>query len=244
MNASNDPDVGVRSVRTAPIEPPTGAAITVLSDLTCPWAHVLVRRLADVRRRSGLDREVVIDHRALPLELLNRQPTPKAEVDRAISACQGLAPEVEWSTEPDPYTYPVSSLPGLEAVQAAKSQGVDKSEALDLALRAAVFGEWRCISVHAVVLEIAATVPELDVDALWKEILSGQPHAEVWHHYRVARDAGLGVSPTVVLSNGTMIENPGIEMHQDDDGTIVVDRDDPSVVEDLVLAAAGRVAAE
>lgn len=229
---------------TSPVEPPAGPAILVYSDLACPWSYVFMHRLREVRRREGFDDLVIVDHRALPLELVNLRPTPKDLLDREIRACVPLAPDASWSDDPEPWSYPVSTLAGLEAVQAAKAQGPGASEELDVALRTAVFGEWRCISVHGVVLEVAAGVPDLDVDALWDEIRSGRPRAEVWHQYEIVKASDVGTSPTAVIADGSILENPGIEFRHDDTGEIVIESDAPSVIEDLVLQAAGRVAAE
>ncbi len=49
--------------------------MTVWSDLGCPWATLALHTL----RASAAERgqELVIDHRAFPLELFNREPTAK-----------------------------------------------------------------------------------------------------------------------------------------------------------------------
>src|SRR5919199_1126426 len=130
--------------------------IVIFSDVACPWAHLAVYRLLEARRRLGLDGEVVLDHRAFPLELFNRRPTPRRIVGAEVPVVGGLDPAAGWQVwQGDLATWPVTSLPALEAVQAAKQQGLATSERLDRGLRLAFFGQSRCISMHHVVLEVA-----------------------------------------------------------------------------------------
>src|SRR6056297_37514 len=121
-------------------------AITVFSDIACPWAHLQVFRLDRARRELGLVDEVLVDHRAFPLELLNCRSTPKVLLESEIPTIAELDPDAGWSNEPEPWTYPVSSMAALEAIQAAKRQGPEVSVRLDLALRRAMFQDWRCIA--------------------------------------------------------------------------------------------------
>lgn len=215
---------------------PEEQAIVVYSDIACPWARIIVHRLHRARRDVGADTEIAVDHRAFPLELVNDRPTDKRLLDAELPVCMELEPDARWSLDPRPWEYPVSTLPALEAVQAAKAQGAALSEQLDLALRDAMFGDWRCISVFPVVLDVAATVDDLDPDALWAEIESGRPRAEVLHHHRLGHSDAIPGSPTLVLPDGSVHHNPGIEFHWDDaaDGRPIVDEDDRGAVADLV----------
>jgi predicted DsbA family dithiol-disulfide isomerase len=218
--------------------------VVVYSDIGCPWAHIAMHRLDRAIRDRGLGSEVTVDHRAFPLEIVNGRPTPKRLLDSEIRVCAELEPDAGWSFDPDPWTYPVSTLPALEAVQAAKSQGPDLSVRLDRALRRAMFGEWRCLAVHAVVFEIAASVDGLDVDALRDAIRSGDARSDIWLQLDAALDAEIPGSPTFVLPDGTRAHNPGIELsHADDgddeggaEGSIVVEADDPDAIGGLVDA--------
>ena len=73
--------------------PPAAHGIVVYSDIECPWAHIAVHRLHRERRRLGLDRELPVDHRAFPLELVNHQPTPKTILDAELPICEELEPD-------------------------------------------------------------------------------------------------------------------------------------------------------
>lgn len=218
---------------------PNGHAIVVYSDIACPWAHIATFRLHRERRRLGLDREVILDHRAFPLELVNHRPTPKDLLDTEIAVCSELEPDAGWNLDPTPWTYPVSTLPALEAVQAAKRQGPAASETLDRALRRALFGDWRCVSVFSEVLDVAAEVDGVDADALWDDIRSGRPRTEVFHQFDLVSAAPIPGSPTLVLPDGSTHLNPGIEMHWTGDpgSDLVIEGNDPSVVVDLIERA-------
>jgi predicted DsbA family dithiol-disulfide isomerase len=212
--------------------------VVVYSDIACPWAHIAMHRLDRAIRERGVGAEVTIDHRAFPLELINGRPTPKQILDAEIPVCSALEPEAGWSFEPDPWSYPVSTLPALEAVQAAKVQSPDASARLDRELRRAMFDGWRCLAVYPVVFDIAATVEGIDVDGLRDEVRSGRALADVWNQMEAALDAEVPGSPTFVLPDGSRRHNPGIEFHWEDEsgGSIVVDADDPEAIGDLVDA--------
>src|SRR5437588_6355376 len=125
--------------------------IAVFADIACPWAHLAVHRLHTTRHRLGLEVRVQFDLRAYPLEVSNARPTPKRILDAEIPVVGALDPWAGWQVwQRDDFTYPVSSLLALEAVQAAKEQGLPVSEGLDLALRRALFAESRCISLRHV----------------------------------------------------------------------------------------------
>jgi predicted DsbA family dithiol-disulfide isomerase len=217
--------------------PPHG--IVVYSDIACPWAHIAVHRLHRERRRLGLDREVIVDHRAFPLELVNHEPTPKDLLDVEIEVCADLEPEAGWDRHPQPWKYPVSTLPALEAVQAAKAQGASVSEDVDHAMRHAMFAEWRCLSVFGEVLDVAATVETVDVDELWSEIRSGRPRSDVFDQFDLSSTGRIAGSPTFVLPDGSGYHNPGIEMRWSEGpgSELIIDRDDPSAVVELIERA-------
>src|SRR5947209_13791354 len=140
--------------------------IVVFSDVGCPWAHLAVYRLLTARERLGLGDAVRPDHRAFPLEIFNRRPTPRRVVSAEVPVVGGLDPKAGWQVwQEDLSTWPVTTLPALEAVQAAKEQGLAASERLDRALRVAFFGQSRCISMRHVILEVADGCG-VDADAL------------------------------------------------------------------------------
>ncbi|MCA1671624.1 MAG: dithiol-disulfide isomerase, partial [Actinobacteria bacterium] len=129
---------------------PDRRTVTVWSDTSCPWATLALYTLRAAARDRG--RRLLVDHRAFPLELFNRAPTPKFIVDAEIVAVAGHRPELGWKPWPGPDSaFPVTTLPAMEAVQAAKDPtagGLPASDELDAALRRAFFVDGRCISIH------------------------------------------------------------------------------------------------
>ena len=217
--------------------------IVVFSDIGCPWAHVAVWRLHDARRRLGLEATVAFDHRAFPLELFNSQPTPRDELAVEWEACAALTPRAGWQAwSAADWAWPATMLPPMEAVQAAKEQGLAASEQLDRGLRRAFWGESRCVSLRHVILEVAAECEAIDLEALAAAMDSGRARPLLFEQYGVAQTDAVNGSPHLFVADGTNVENPGIEatFEQARDGfwrpTVV--RDDPSVYDRLLAAAA------
>ncbi|HEX6129051.1 MAG TPA: DsbA family protein [Candidatus Limnocylindria bacterium] len=218
-------------------------SVQVWSDIGCPWAHVAVWRLWDARRRLGLEDRVRFDHRVFPLELFNSEPTPRNELEPEIPICSSLAPRAGWQAWRGPdWTYPVTMLPPMEAVQAAKEQGLTASEALDRGLRRAFWGESRCVSLRHVILEVASETDGLDLAALADALDSGRARRAIFEQWDVAKTDAVQGSPHLFAPDGTNAQNPGLEMEwsQDADGVWLptILRDDPSAYEDLVRRAA------
>ncbi len=224
-------------------DPPPGT-IVVWSDLACPWSHVAVARLHRVRDELGLRDQVRFDHHAFPLELVNERPTPKPVLEAEISALADLEPEAGWQPwQGDDWTYPVTTLPALEAVQAAKEQSPEASEALDLALRRALFGESRCISLRSVILAVAAENDGVDADALAEALDEGRARRAVMDDFAEAKGDTVQGSPHLFLPGGKDVHNPGIEMHwegEKEEGALVVEWDRPEVYADLLREASAR----
>lgn len=218
--------------------------IQVWSDLGCPWSHVVVWRLHDARRRLGLGEQVRLDHHAFPLELFNSEPTPRWHIDVEAPVARQLAPRAGWQSWSAPdSTWPVTLLPPMEAVQAAKLQSLTASEALDRGLRRALYGESRCISLRHVILEVAAETDSVDVTSLAEALDDGRARAALTADWAVARTDAVRGSAHVFAPDGTNAENPGIGIGWEDDGSPAgrywIERDEPDVIDDLVRRAAG-----
>ena len=217
--------------------------IAVWSDLTCPWSHVALWRLWDARRRLGLEGQLRFDHRAFPLELFNNEPTPYASRAAEIPACAALAPRAGWQEWAAPLSeWPVTTLPPMEAVQAAKEQSLAASEQLDRALRAAFFAESRCISLRHVILEVASDCDGVDVAALADALDAGRARRRILEDWQAAGREGVRGSPHLFLPDGTDAHNPGVTFHWEGDGGEgigfpVVDDDDPAAYDELLRRA-------
>ncbi|MGI8775495.1 MAG: DsbA family oxidoreductase [Actinomycetota bacterium] len=213
--------------------------ITVWADPGCPWATLALYRLHRARRAAGAEDRLVFDIRAFPLELLNDQPTPRLILDAEIPVVGGLEPDIGmslWSGRVD--AYPVTTLLALEAIMAAKEQGMGLADRLDLALRLALFRDSECISLHHVICEVAGRVEGLDAAALEDALRSGRYRASVFADKEEAESTDVQGSPHLFLPDGTGIHNPGITMHKTDDfgqgGYPIVDEDEPGIYDDIL----------
>jgi len=218
--------------------------IAVWSDLGCPWSHVVIWRLHDSRRRLGLEQRVRFDHHGFPLELFNNEPTPRWHIDVEAPVAETLAPRAGWQpwSSPDS-TWPVTLLPPMEAVQAAKLQSLGAAEELDRGLRRALYGESRCISLRHVILEVARETDSVDVVALAEAIDDGRARAALMGDWAVAQGPEVRGSAHLFAPDGANDENPGITIGWSEDGGPAgrywIEADDPAAVEDLVRRAAG-----
>jgi predicted DsbA family dithiol-disulfide isomerase len=202
-----------------------------------------VYRLHRYRTALGLEGRVWFDMRAFPLELLNSQPTPKHILDAEIPVAGGLEPEAGWQVWQGPdHEYPATMAPPLEAVQAAKEQGLEASEGLDRALRVAFFGKSKPISLRHEILSAAKGVVGLDVKRLAEALDDGRYRSVISEHWEIASSNLIEGSPHLFVPDGTNVHNPGIEMHwhrEHGKGFPIVTKDDPSIYEDLLRGAAG-----
>ena len=216
--------------------------LVVFADLGCPWAHVTVHRLWAAREQAGLQDRLRFDIRPFPLELINERPTPFRALQLEVPPLCELEPDAGWELwSAEPTTWPVTMLPAMEAVEAAKEQGLEASEHLDVELRRAFFGASRCISLRSVIRDVAAGCGRVDADALGEALDDGRARRPLLDAYWSAAEVVDG-SPHVFLADGSDAHNPGVEFHWDGEGrskTLVIDRDDRTVYDDLVRRAAG-----
>lgn len=216
--------------------------IAIWSDPSCPWSHVALWRLWDARRRLGVEDGVRFDHRAFPLELFNNESTPFPMIAAQAGVCASLAPRAGWQAWQGPLSdWPVTTLPPMEAVQAAKEQSLAASEELDRAMRVAFFAESRCISLRHVILEVAGGCDRVDVAALADALDSGRARRRIIDDWQAAQREGVRGSPHLFLPDGTDAHNPGITFHWEEDrdvGLPVIDADEPAIYEELLRRAA------
>ena len=218
---------------------PDAGTILVFADIGCPWAHLAVYRLHEARARLGLEDSLSFDMRAFPLEIFNAQPTPARILATEIPVTGPCAPEAGWAQwDASPYAYPVTTMPAMEAVYAAKEQGLGVSDRLDRCLRVALFKESRCISIEHEILEVAKDVDGLDVGELQESLRNGRSRGAMFADLKVAASDEVQGSPHVFLPDGRDFHNPGIEMHWEGKAFPMVDADDASIYDDLVKTAA------
>jgi predicted DsbA family dithiol-disulfide isomerase len=129
------------------------SAVEVFADVTCPFAHVGLRRFVTRRAELGRD-DLVLRVRAWPLELVNGEPLdPNTVAAHVIELREQIAPELFQGF--DVRLLPASSLPALVLVAAAYRVDDLKGERVSLAVRSALFEEARDIGDAEVLQKIA-----------------------------------------------------------------------------------------
>jgi predicted DsbA family dithiol-disulfide isomerase len=221
------------------IEVRTGT-IQVWSDLGCPWSHAVIWRLWDARRRLGLEERIRFDHHAFPLELFNSEPTPRPAREAEARLAAELAPRAGWQPWAGPdHSWPVTLLPPMEAVRAAKEQSLAASEELDRALRRALWAESRCISLRHVILEVARNCDSVDLDALTDALDDGRARRALIDDWAVAGTDEVRGSAHLFAPDGTNAQNPGLSLGWTEATGLTIDADDPTAI-DAFVRLAGR----
>lgn len=187
-------------------------AITVYSDLGCPWASLALFSLRREIGRLPEPRRPVIEHRAFPLELFNRRGTPKHVLDAEIAVIASTEPALGWSPwRRSDSEYPVTMLPAFEAVQAVRHvQGAVPADQLDAALRHAFYVDCRNISMVTVLVAVAAETPGVDAHLVRRELRRGTYRSDVHHHHDLALGEAVRGSPHLFLPDGRNAHNPAV----------------------------------
>ncbi len=185
------------------------ATIELYADIYCPYAYLTAYRLRKLRAEYAGRVEVV--HRSLALEYVNREPTPKRVLDMELPILMLEEPEIPYQPWAAPDSaWPVTMWPAFEAVKCAERQSLALADELDWRIRAAFFGESRCVSMRHILIELAGEAG-LDVEQFSADFDSGfaksQVVAEARRGWEVLRVDG---SPTFVLPDGTQVTNPGL----------------------------------
>jgi predicted DsbA family dithiol-disulfide isomerase len=127
--------------------------LEVFADITCPFAHVGLRRLLTRRRELGRE-DLRLWVRAWPLELVNGEPLAADAVAHKVDQLRvQVAPDL--FTGLDPATFPATSLPALGLVERAYEVDVAVGEQASLLLRDALFEEGRDIAEVEVIDDVA-----------------------------------------------------------------------------------------
>jgi len=128
--------------------------VEVFADVSCPFAHVGLRRFVQERARRARN-DPVLRVRAWPLELVNGTPLDRASVAEHVAALRDqVAPDLFHGF--DPSAFPESSLPALALAAAAYDVDDRFGEAVSLALRDALFEAGLDISDGSVLGAIAS----------------------------------------------------------------------------------------
>ena len=221
--------------------------IEIYSDIQCPWTYLAIYRLRMVWPEYA--DHVRLAWRALSLEYINGQGTPKPTLDAETGLIARIAPALplqRWS-RPD-WQWPVTCWPAFEALACAQVQGHDAGFAMSWALRHAFFAQSRGPALRHELLAIARTVAaatDLDVARFEIDWDNGRYKAGViadsrrgWHELKV------NGSPTFVLPSGRQVSGPaGGEADIDEEqgvvrGYVPFEGDPLAVFRELLDAAA------
>ncbi|MGI8759702.1 MAG: DsbA family oxidoreductase [Jatrophihabitantaceae bacterium] len=188
--------------------------VTIWSDIHCPWAFVAVHRLRAARDRYR--REVVIDQRAWPLELINGTGSPYKIVVQETAVLANHEPEIFSAYRND--SWPSSFLAAFELVAAARrAQGERAAEDVDYALRLAFFRDSVDVSIRAGLeqaLELAAGAGDVDRAAVLAEWDTGAARTDVLGDYERSKSQPIQGSPQVFWPDGSTTHNPGMTDHE------------------------------
>jgi predicted DsbA family dithiol-disulfide isomerase len=133
----------------------TRSSIEVFADVTCPFAHVGLRRFVMRREERGADHPT-LRVRAWPLELVNGKPLEPGLVARHVEELRSqVAPDLFRGFDAD--VAPVSSMPAFELVAAAYEVSDSTGERMSLILRDALFEEGLDIAAPDALARIAAS---------------------------------------------------------------------------------------
>lgn len=166
----------------APTDRGQSTTVEVFADVTCPFAHVALRRFVAERDARGRD-DIALRVRAWPLELVNGHAEPSGDVAHTVQALRAtVAPELFRAF--DPNLFPSTSLPAL--AMEAELHAADRvaGERFSMLVRTALFEDGSDISLPATLAKLAACSPqstgEAQVLADWNEgkarNVTGSPH--------------------------------------------------------------------
>jgi predicted DsbA family dithiol-disulfide isomerase len=180
--------------------------VALYADLACPYAYVAAYRLRKLREEY--QGRLVVEHKSLALEYVNRQPTPIRVLGSEIPFLMLAEPELPWEPWHAPLSeWPVTLWPAFEAVKCAERQSAALADELDWAIRTAFFAESRCVSMRHVLFELAERAG-LAMERFARDFDSGQGKAlviaearEGWERLKVAG------SPTLVLPSGRQVSS-------------------------------------
>jgi predicted DsbA family dithiol-disulfide isomerase len=185
--------------------------IEIYSDIHCPWAYLAIYRLRQVWPEYAGRLRIV--WRALSLEYINAQGTPKPVLDAEIDLLRQIEPRLPIARWPRPdWQWPVTFWPAFEALACAQAQSHDAAFAISWALRRGFFSQGRSPALRHELLALAreaAGEAALDLGSFEADWDGGRYKAGViaesrhgWHELKVAG------SPTFVLPDGRQISNP------------------------------------
>jgi 2-hydroxychromene-2-carboxylate isomerase len=137
--------------------------IEVFADVSCPFTHVGLKRLAAYRDEVAR-RDVALWVHAWPLELVNGEPLARELLTEEVAELRASVAS-DLFARFDPALFPMTSLPALALANRAYRIGTRRGELVSLALRDALFERGIDLSDPAQVAWIGAAFGVSEPDA-------------------------------------------------------------------------------
>ena len=186
-------------------DPAEPIALVLYEDPLSPWCALAERRIAEAAADLGV--RVELRHAPYPLRAEPRLPS-RRERRRLARAAQrasqapgghGLRPDLWLSDDP-----PLSSIPPLAALAAARRQGRAHEAALRLALREAALVRGLNVARLDVLYELAERCG-LDLERFAGAVAAPATERAVLAVWRTARGRGIDSAPALVIGEEWLV---------------------------------------
>ena len=186
----------------APVKP---LQVVVYQDVLCGWCYLLERRLAPLKEE--FKNQVVWRIRPYPLRPVERALSAKDldewqhELERARKEPEGTALTPDLWSGPD---LPLSSLPPLIALEAARLQGPNLRERLAAAMQRAALESGINVTRSDIIFELAAR-EGLEMNRFAAVFQSPETKRLILQEHELAEERGVKGVPTLVVNGKWMI---------------------------------------
>lgn len=185
--------------------------VEVFADVACPFTHVGLRRLVAERSARGLAFGLRV--RAWPLEWVNGRPLQPTHVANEVAALRDVMPGC--CTGFDRTSFPATSLPAFGLAAAAYEAGIERGEAVSLAVRDELFERGRDVADRRVLRDVASHFGVEVPDAAAAEAAARADYDE-------GRARGVAGSPHFFAPDGTGVFCPYLDIEPLGDGHVRV----------------------
>jgi predicted DsbA family dithiol-disulfide isomerase len=194
---------------SSPVPRAERAALVLYEDPLSPWCLVAERRITAALEELG-EAFGPLHHEPFPLRVEARamSRTERQRLARAVRKASrepeatGVTPDLWLSADP-----PLSSIPPLAALAAARQQGRDREQVLRGALREAALFRGVNVSRRDVLYELAERAG-LDVARFAGALAAPRTERSVRARFEEALDRGVEVAPALVIGDDWLVAGP------------------------------------
>ena len=207
LRPARDSAEAIRSLRAlGPHPDPSSIEVVFFHDVLCAWSYLADARLEVLRAELG--EQVRFRHRGYPLRP-DEQALDKKERQQLARQLRRISKEPEGrGVVADLWTgndAPVSSLPPLLALEAARLQGAEQHDALLQALRRAAFLRGLNVTRRDVLLEVAGAVG-LDETRFLRDLDDPRSFARLQEGVDDAESLGIRGVPAVMIGDEWLMQ--------------------------------------